>query len=111
MSMHNQRQPDVEAEITFLSAESCGKLNAVKSGYRPTHQVLENYLTSGHHEYVGKNEVWPGETALTQIWFITPEAYPGSLWIGRKVRVQEGSRLVGYAKIIKIFNKLLERSA
>jgi translation elongation factor EF-Tu-like GTPase len=109
--MHNQRQPDVEAEVTFLSAESGGKLNAVKSGYHPMHQVLEDYITSGHHEYLDKNEVWPGETAVTQIWFITPEAYPGSLWIGRKVRVQEGSRLVGDAKITKIFNKLLERPA
>ena len=110
MSMYSQRQPDVEAEVTFLPQEAGGKVNAVRSGYRPVHQLLENYLTSGHHEYVDKKEVWPGETAVAQIWFITPEAYPGCLWIGRKVRVQEGSRLVGHARITRIFNKLLEAS-
>ena len=109
MSMYNQRQPDVEAEVTFLSPEAGGKANAVRSGYCPNHQVLENYLTSGRHEYLDKDEVWAGETATARIWFITPEAYPECLWIGREVRVQEDSRLVGYAKITKIFNKLLER--
>jgi len=108
--MSNQRQPDVEAEVTFLSPEAGGKANAVRSGYRPGHQLLENYLTSGHHEYIHKDEVWPGETAVAQIWFITPEAYPGCLWIGCEVRVQEGTRLVAHAKITKVFNKLLERS-
>jgi len=111
MSMYSQRQADVEAEVTFLSPEAGGKANGVRSGYCPNHEVLENYLTSGRHEYMDKDEVWPGEAATAHIWFISPEAYPGRLWIGREVRVQEGSRLVGYAKVTKIFNKLLERSS
>jgi len=110
MSMSNRRQADAEAEVTFFLPEDGGKANAVRSGYRPGHQLLENYLTSGHHEYIDKDEVWPGETVVAKIWFITPEAYPGCLWIGREVRVHEGSRLVGHAKIIKVFNKLLERT-
>lgn len=110
VSMYNQRQPDVEAEVTFLSSEAGGKTNAVKSGYRPVHQVLDNYLTTGNHEYVDRSEVWPGETVLAHIWFVTPEAYPACMWIDRTVRMQEGSRLVSHAKITKIFNKVLERT-
>ena len=41
------------------------------------------------------------------ITFLSPEAYPHCLWIGKKINIQEGARVVGYATITKIFNPLL----
>lgn len=97
--------PDVEAEITLL-AEG-GRQTGVFSGYRPAHKVKDDYLTTGIHHYISSNEVKPGEAALGTIAFITPEAYPHSLWVGRVIDIQEGSRVVGHARITRIMNPLL----
>jgi translation elongation factor EF-Tu-like GTPase len=110
MSFYEGRAPDIEAEVTYLPTSSGGRTNPVYSGYRPNHLIRDDYLTSGYHEYLDKEEVAPGERARAHIWFITPEVYPHTMWIGKEIRVQEASRLVGYAKVIRVFNKTLERS-
>ncbi len=99
-----KRKPDVEAEITFLKTEEGGRLRPAFSGYRPNHLITEDYLTSGIHEYIDKEEVCPGETVKATITFITPDVYPHCLWLGREISVQEGGRVVGYAKITRIMN-------
>jgi translation elongation factor EF-Tu-like GTPase len=109
MTTSKARQPDIEAEVTFLSTEKGGRSKAAFSGYRPNHAVKDDYLTSGEHTYLDCNEVLPGCTARALIKFITPEAYPHSLWVGRIITVQEGGRIVGHAKITKVLNPLLER--
>lgn len=86
-----------------------GRSSAVSSGYRPQHKVLDDYQTTGIHDYLGRAQVLPGETVKGTITFITPEAYPKCLWIGRIIEIQEGSRIIGQAKITKIMNPLLER--
>jgi elongation factor Tu len=50
----------------------------------------------------------PNETTLGTITFITPEAYPHCLWTGKIINIQEGARIVGTAKIIKINNPILD---
>ncbi|MES1180987.1 MAG: hypothetical protein ABUL66_03900 [Verrucomicrobiota bacterium] len=103
------RTPDVEAEITILSAKQGGR--PVLSGYRPAHKMKDDYLTTGIHEYLSCDRILPGQTVCGHITFITPEAYPHCLWIGREIDMQEGDRVVGRARITKIFNPLLEKSA
>lgn len=107
--MRPKRDPDVEAIVTFTPMEDGGRSCPAFSGYRPNHLVLPGYLTSGHHEYRQKDRVLPGESAETEIWFITPEAYPNSLMAGQTISVQEGSRVVGSAKILKVLNPLLQK--
>lgn len=55
------------------------------------------------------NEVPTNGIAKGTITFLSPEAYPHSLWIGKKIGIQEGARVVGYATITKIFNPLLRK--
>ena len=105
--MRPPRQPDIEAEVTFLAPADGGRSTPAKSGYRPNHLVLPDYLTSGHHEYRDKDQVLPGESAITEIWFLSPEQYPKSMSVGKIIRVQEGSRLVGHAKVLKVYNEVL----
>jgi len=104
-------KPDIEAEITFLSTEQGGKTRSVLSGYRPIHLIKPDYLTSGEHTYIDVQEVAPGQIARAYIKFLAPEEYPDTLWVGRVINVQEGNHLVGYAKVLKIFNKLLENKS
>ncbi|TCM96336.1 elongation factor Tu [Paenibacillus sp. BK033] len=100
---------DIEALITILSfKENIGRQRPAYSGYRPAHLVQPDYLTTGEHQYES-GIVEPGETVKGTITFITPEVYPNSLWIGKIIKLQEGSRLIGYAEVTNIFNELLRK--
>lgn len=96
------REPDIEAIIT------CKRTNSFHSGYRPVHLVKDDYLTTGIHQYYEKDTIESGESSLGTITFITPEAYPNCLWKGKEIAIQEGSMVVGYAVVTKIFNPILE---
>lgn len=103
------RGPDVEAEVTFLAADEGGRSTPAQSGYRPQHAVRDDYFTTGVQEYLDVEQAAPGATVRANITFLTPEAYPGCLWEGKVINVQEGSRVVGRARILKIFNPALQR--
>ena len=96
--------PDIEAVVTFLPTESGGRQGPARSGYRPVHAVLPDYLTSGEHRYLDREWVGPGETARAYIKFIAPEHYPRSLWPGKVISVQEGARVIGRAEIVRVLN-------
>ena len=98
------RPPDVKAVIRLNHVR---KSPAV-SGYRPAHRVKEDYLTTGAHQYIGTDALHPGDSCEGTITFITPEAYPHCLHVGQVMDIQEGSKIVGTAEIIEIYNKLLE---
>lgn len=100
---------DCEAVVTFLSTEEGGRQGPARSGYRPHHRVRDDYLTTGIHQYIDQEWVQPGESARAYITFITPEAYPRCLWIGRVLYVQEGSKVVASARIVRVFNAVLDR--
>ncbi|NQX65662.1 hypothetical protein HQN90_05925 [Paenibacillus alba] len=96
---------DVEAMITFL--KTGGRTRSVFNGYRPAHLVRDDYLTTGIHHYYDKQEVVLGESVRGTITFISPEEYPHCLWIGKIINIQEASKIVGYAEITNVFNKIL----
>ncbi|GMA99473.1 hypothetical protein [Pelosinus sp. IPA-1] len=100
-------RPDVEVLFTFLKIEEGGRKYPCCSGYRPAHLIKDDYLTTGVHHYHDKQEVAPGESVTGTITFISPEAYPHCLWEEKVMNIQEGSHIVGYAKVTKIFNDLL----
>lgn len=93
---------DIEAIIT------CTRHTPFFRGYRPVHAVTGDYLTTGVHHYYDVEYVHYGESAIGTITFISPEAYPNSLWVGKVLEIQEGSKLVGYAMVTKIFNEILK---
>ena len=97
------RMPDVEVLFEFNGIRT----RCVFDGYRPTHLITDNYLTSGVHHYYEVDSVAPDGIAKGTITFITPEAYPNCLWIGKKINIQEGERIVGYATILNIYNSIL----
>ena len=76
------------------------------SGYRADHDI-DGYLTCGQHKYE-EAEVAPlcGKTHGT-ISFIMPAAYPHTLFPGKVIPIQEGSRVIGYATVEKVLNPLL----
>ena len=105
------REPDVEAEITLFPTEAGGRQGPAFSGYRPGHKVRDDYITTGTQHFIERDELAPGETALGTITFITPEVYPHCLWVGQEIDIQEGSRVIGLARITKIYNPILTKVA
>lgn len=103
-TIHNL-EPDVEALFEFNGARDY----IIADGYRPAHLVTDDYLTTGVHHYYDVRIVLPNGTAKGTITFITPEEYPHTLWVGKKLTMQEGARIVGYATILKIFNPILSK--
>jgi hypothetical protein len=69
--------------------------------------VKDDYLTTGVHHYYDREKVELGESVFGTITFITPEAYPECLWVGKRISIQEASHIVGYAEITKVFNGTL----
>ena len=105
METINTRTPDVEVTFRFNGT----RRTPAGDGYRPAHRVREDYLTTGVHHYFDVPKVAPDGEARGTITFITPEAYPGSLWVGKLIPIQEGERLVGTATVEKILNPILEK--
>jgi len=97
--------PDVAVIFEFIGARQ----KPAVDGYRPAHLVKNGYLTTGVHHYDGVTEVPPDGTATGTITFITPEAYPACLWAGKKINIQEASKIVGYATITRIMNPVLRK--
>jgi len=96
--------PDVEVIFEFNGTRRYPAFE----GYRPAHLVNETYLTTGVHHYYGVTQVPADGQACGTITFLSPEAYPACLWIGKRINIQEGSMIVGYATITKIFNPILK---
>ena len=103
--------PDIIAEVELLSSENGGRKGYALSGYRPAHKVSGDLLTTGHHKYIGKEKLFPGESCTTEIHFLSPEHYPNTLWLGKKIQFQEGDRIVGYATVKEIINETLRKNS
>jgi elongation factor Tu len=106
------RECDIEGKFHLFDTNQSGRKTPVLSGYRPIHRLYDNYLSSGQHEYPDVQSVAPGEMAKVRIWFVTPEVYPGCLWIGREIDVMESpQQVVGKLTVTRIFNEILSGNA
>ena len=104
MEIAMNNTPDIEVVFEFNGT----KKRSVTNGYRPNHLIKDDYLTTGVHQYYEVDTVSPTGSAKGTITFITPEVYTHCLWIGKRICIQEGSHIVGYATVTKIFNSILE---
>lgn len=103
-SMKFNGLPDVEVIFEFNGT----RRTPACDGYRPAHLVTDHYLTTGVHHYYSVESVPPNGTAKGTITFLSPELYPHCLWVGKKISIQEGEHIVGYATITSIYNRLLQ---
>ena len=92
------REPDVEVMFEFVGTRK----NPAADGYRPMHLVTGDYLTTGVHHYYNVQTVAPNGTAKGTITFITPEAYPHCLWVGKRINIQEGAKFWDMLPYLKL---------
>ena len=108
LALMTNRVADLEGVFELLAAG--GRLKPVFSGYRPGHRLYDNYISSGEHKYIGRDSVRPGSSAEVQVWLITPNVYPKSIWVGRVIDVCEGTKVVGKLSVTRVLNTILLRS-
>jgi hypothetical protein len=101
------RPYDLEGLLHLLPSSQGGRTAPAYTGYRPAHKLYDNYLSSGIHDYPETGLARPGETTPTRVWLITPEVYPGSLWVGRVLDISEGQRCVGSFTITLVCKPIL----
>ena len=96
-----KNENDIKAKITVTDKDKCF------SGYRPAH-LINNYLTTGIHTYIGTDCLRKGESTEGYIKFISPEYYPHTMNVGDIIIFQEGPKIVGYIEVLEILNDLLK---
>lgn len=105
------RSPDLKVIFRLTATTRKGDIKRVLSGYRPIYGIRTNYWSSAHHEFVGQSGLATGENCLADVWLLSPEAYPGTMWVGRLVSVAEGAQLIGQAQVLQVVNPLLLATA
>jgi len=101
-------EPDALVSLYMLTENEGGRNKPVFSGYRPQYKVLPNYQTSTCHFFLNEDDYYfPGRAEKAFIKFITPDAYPHCFKRNIEIDVCEGSRIVGRATILEIYNELL----
>lgn len=105
--------PPAPAHATVLfeltARTHSGNVKRVLSGYRPLYAIGADDWTSTYHEFLGVPHVETGDRVRAQVWFLAPEQYPGTLWVGRVLKVAEGSRDVGVATVLAVHHPVLVR--
>ena len=95
------RRPDLEAEVKFLTTEEGGREHFVRSGYRPKFCYRsENY--DAVQEFVGKDKVYPGQTAVVRFQFLHPESLVNRIDVGDDFKILESNRTVATGRVTRI---------
>jgi len=103
------RPADAEIILRLITVDAGGKTRSIVSGYMPNFAIRDDYLTSTKIELLDVAELAPGGECRANVWFITPEVYPNTLWRDREIVVSEASHVVGKAIVLAVFNPVLLR--
>lgn len=97
----------LRADLEVIFAFNGTRKKPMYDGYRPAHKLMEDCLTTGTHHYYDTECVYPNGNARGTISFICPEHYPACCWVGKRISIQEGGRVIGFATIVKVLNPIL----
>jgi len=97
----------IKAKITFRTTEEGGRINGIKSGYRPNHvfefkengELKEAFM--GDITYDGGNIIELGKEYEVIVRFLFVQRIERFMDIGRTWWINEGGRTVGEAKILE----------
>ena len=98
------KNPEIEAEIYYLTAQEGGRNSAVGNGYRGQF-YYDGKDWDALQEFMDKEICQPGETVKVKMWTLSPDFHTGKLWIGKEFKIREGARTVGRGIIKNIFKR------
>ncbi|WP_100616419.1 EF-Tu C-terminal domain-related protein [Confluentibacter citreus] len=103
------RKADFIAELKYRTTEEGGRTTNAKSGYRPTIKFdFSDIQTSGSQRFMNRNFAIPGQTVVAEIRVASTDFLKNKLEEGTAFDFREGSRIIGFGKVIKVVNQNLE---
>jgi translation elongation factor EF-Tu-like GTPase len=94
---------DVEVELTLLPTEHGGRRSPAGQGYRPQF-YYGNEDCDALYEYAIDEEIPPGKLVRARLTFLRPEHHLGRVFMGMPFLLREGSRVVGYGRVIALMD-------
>jgi hypothetical protein len=93
--------PELEAEIYFLTEKEGGRKNPVKNGYRG--QFCYNGKDwDAPQQFIDKDICNLGETVKVYLHTLSTDFHVGQFFVGQEFETKEGARIVGKGKITKV---------
>lgn len=97
----------VKAEVRLLSTSEGGRIGPIRGSYRPNHNFFgpnDRDMTVGFIDLPDGSELHPGQSMKATITFSGWPGLSDQLYQGRKWRIQEGARLVGFGRVIEVLS-------
>jgi len=93
--------PELEAEIYYLTSEEWGRSTPVHTGYRGQFHY-DGGDWDAAQEFVDKEVCNPGEIVKVRLETTGAPFHIGKFWVGKEFETREGARVVGRGKITKV---------
>jgi len=93
--------PELEAEIYYLTSKEGGRKSAVRSGYRGQFHYDGKCFDAGQ-EFINKDICEPGETVKVFIQTLSPNNHIGKFFVGKEFEIREGITIVGKGNITMV---------
>jgi len=93
--------PELEAELYYLTEKEGGRKNYVKSGYRGQF-YYDKRDWDAPQEFIDKEICNPGEIVQVRLQTLSSNFHVGQFYIGKEFETREGARTVARGKITKI---------
>ncbi|MDR0604218.1 MAG: hypothetical protein LBG80_07965 [Bacteroidales bacterium] len=95
------KNPELEAEIYYLTTKEGGRKSLVVNGYRG------QFFYNGNdwdiqQEFINKDICNLGETIRVYIQTLSPDFHVGKFFVGKNFEIREGEKIVGQGKITKV---------
>lgn len=97
----------VRARIDLLPTAESGRASPIWNDYRPNHNFGQpdgHMFCMGFFRLPPGRAVAPGESAEAEILFHSLPEMLGQIVVGRRWRIQEGSRLVAHGTVLEILD-------
>lgn len=95
------REPQLEAEIYYLTEQEGGRKTAVNNGYRGQfHYNGKDW--DAPQQFIDKETCNLGETVKVYLQTLSSDFHIGHFFVGQEFETREGSKIVGKGKITRI---------
>lgn len=95
------RQPELEAEIYYLTEKEGGRKTAVGNGYRGQF-YYDGKDWDASQQFIDKEICYPGEKVKVYLYTLSPDFHVGKFLIGQEFETREGGNTIGKGRITKI---------
>ena len=96
--------PEIIAEIYYLSSEEKGRGYPVFNGYNGQF-FYDDMNWDAIQEFIDKKICMPGEIVKVKMQTQSPYLHVGNLWTGKPFEIREGTRTVGKGTILEILRQ------